>query len=96
MEINFKEFYNKHKTYKDLREGNNDFSNKYLDDVIHWKIKFMMEIAKSIKPQSILEIGCGVGILLANLPFDTKLSKRTGIDISDENIKIAKKKISRN
>ncbi len=91
MDFELSKFYDNHIECNKIRDGNNEIYQKYIDDVIYWKLKKLKEVSGNINPSSILEVGCGIGFLIANAPFDTKPECRTGIDISSKNIEYAKK-----
>jgi 2-polyprenyl-3-methyl-5-hydroxy-6-metoxy-1,4-benzoquinol methylase len=87
-----KEFYNSHEGYV-KRRVDSEYRNDYLDEIDLWKNKYLYEVLpKDITINRILEIGCGTGDLLARFPFETPLSERVGIDISEKNIDSAKKR----
>ncbi len=86
MSIDLKEYYDNHIEYKHIREQNSEVWNKYTNDVLKWKLKFLKEVSGSMNPNSILDVGCAVGFMLANLPFNTVKENRYGIDISEQNI----------
>jgi len=90
--INFNEYYDNHIEYKHIREQNSEVWSKYTDDVLMWKIKFLKEVSGSMDPKNILDVGCAVGFMLNNLPYNTAKENRYGVDISDLNIKTAKEK----
>jgi predicted TPR repeat methyltransferase len=82
----YKNFYDEHTEYAQLREQDNQFSFKYKNDVLHWKLKYLIEVAADLNPKNILEVGCAIGFMLDSLPFATPKENRVGIDISGKNI----------
>jgi SAM-dependent methyltransferase len=88
--IDFKKYYDEHDTYVRVREKDSEEYVKYKNDVIHWKLKYLKEVAGELEPASILEIGCATGIVLNHAPFSTHKTNRWGIDISEPNINTAK------
>ena len=77
----------------------NSWAKTYDSFFNHWyfshtnkKIVSLLEINPK---SSILDVGCGTGILIENL-IDKKYSKIYGIDISQEMVKMAKRKFSKN
>ncbi len=85
----FRILYNDHLDYQSLRGRSGLEYEKYLNDVKHWKTKYLEDVFFSNlqieNVNSILEIGCATGVLL-NTIFAKNTFDRTGIDISEENI----------
>jgi hypothetical protein len=87
----FKNIYENSDEYKDIRNNESLAYKHYLDVVINWKIKYLTRvIPDGIELNSILEIGCATGDLLASFPSGKTRTNKTGLDISDRNIAEAK------
>lgn len=87
----YKQLYNEHQEYISLRNRTGDGYEKYLNDVKYWKLKYLTLLLDRNEPlpiNQVVEIGCATGELL-NQFLNEKNFKKTGIDISDENIKYA-------
>lgn len=88
----YQQLYNEHPEYVELRLAKGAVYEKYLNDVKHWKIKYLeMLVAEhgiTNDIDSIVEVGCATGVLL-NFFLENHEINRIGIDISDENIKAA-------
>jgi len=87
---NYREYYNDHPDYIALRSKNSAFYNQYVKEVKYWKSKYLFELIKELPVDSIADIGCATGILLAEFPAKTPRASRYGIDISPENITSAR------
>lgn len=89
----YREYYNKHPEYIKIRSQTGQVYVKYTDDVLYWKLKYIEKLARNkiLKEQirNVCEIGCATGFLLNNFGKNLNCSK-TGIDISNDNIKCAK------
>lgn len=71
------------KHYEDIADEFTDISNEYCNQ------RYLQEISKYVKSKfSILELGCGTGLLLSKL----KAKQRTGCDLSPKLIKQFKHK----
>ena len=56
-----------------------------------WKVRNLTRLVpESLSFRNILEVGCAFGVLLDNIAARLNIPDRTGIDISGENIKIAR------
>jgi hypothetical protein len=89
----FKNIYENSDEYKDIRNNESLAYKHYLDVVINWKIKYLTRvIPDGIELNSILEIGCATGDLLASFPSAETRTNKTGLDISDRNIAEAKRR----
>jgi len=58
--------------------------------------RLINQIAKTLNPSSILEIGCGTGVNLIKLNKLFPSARITGLDVSPEMLNVAQTKISRN
>ncbi|MCF8296737.1 MAG: class I SAM-dependent methyltransferase [Saprospiraceae bacterium] len=92
MEYNdYKKKYENSEEYIDVRNKNSFSYQHYLNVLRNWKIKFLYKvIPNGTNINTILEVGCATGDLLANFPCKVAFSNRTGLDISEKNIKEAK------
>lgn len=88
MEIaDFKNIYENSEEYKDIRNKESFAYKHYFDVVNNWKIKYLTRVMPSgTKINSILEVGCATGDLLASFTSGAANTNRTGLDISDNNI----------
>jgi len=88
----YREYYNDHPEYIEIRSQTGQVYAKYANDVLYWKLKYIEKLARNkiVKEQirHIAEIGCATGFLLDNFCKNLNCSK-IGIDISSENIKCA-------
>ncbi len=89
MQKTYQQLYNEHPEYIAIRTQSGRVWEKYVDDVLHYKITHMQTLLTGIPYQTILEVGCATGFLLHNFP-SSKSGQRYGIDISEENIKAAR------
>ena len=87
----FKNIYEESDEYREIRDKDSLAYSHYFDVVVNWKIKYLSRvIPDGTEINSILEVGCATGDLLANFPSGAALTSRTGLDISDKNIAEAK------
>lgn len=89
MEDVFNTLYNEMEELVNLRI-NNAGRKEYELLVDHFKAKYLFNLVRNINAYSLLEIGCGIGILLERFPLNVPFERRTGIDISEKNIEWAK------
>ncbi len=88
--MNFAEFYNNQKDYKQFRM--NIEKQKEYQIWVNWKVDNLINvIPDNVHFSNVLEIGCAFGLLLNSISEKLKISDMYGIDISSENIKLAKK-----
>ncbi len=88
--INFEEFYNKQKDYKQFRD--NPLKQEEYKVWVDWKARNLVNIIPdNLKFSSVLEIGCAFGLLLDNISKRLKIPYSFGIDISPKNIQLAQK-----
>jgi 2-polyprenyl-3-methyl-5-hydroxy-6-metoxy-1,4-benzoquinol methylase len=79
---------------KEIKNFYENFTKNLIKDKIypncrHQKIKkYLKEVLNNKKIESVLEVGCGIGIISEFI--SKKVSEVVGIDISEENIKFAK------
>jgi predicted TPR repeat methyltransferase len=90
MTVNYSAYYNDHPDYIALRDRSSEFFRQYLNEVKYWKNKYLFELVKDKEIHSVCEIGCATGVLLAEFPSSTKAENRCGIDVSTDNIEIAR------
>ncbi len=87
--MDFKRFYDEQKDYSAFRndkEKRADYEVK-----VRWKAEHLVRlIPPGLAVNNILEIGCAMGILLNNIAERITVRSIFGIDISDENIRVAK------
>jgi S-adenosylmethionine-diacylgycerolhomoserine-N-methlytransferase len=70
-----------------------DFNRRFF---LFGRNRLINQIAKTVSPSSILEIGCGTGVNLIKLNELFPDSKITGLDVSPEMLQVARTKTSRN
>lgn len=87
--MDFEKFYDRQGDYEAFR--NDPAKREEYNITVDWKAR---QLASLIEPtrhfDNILEVGCALGILLDNLAGRLKINDRTGLDISAENIKVAR------
>ena len=70
--INFEEFYNKQKDYKQFRD--NPLKQEEYKVWVDWKARNLVNIIPdNLKFSSVLEIGCAFGLLLDNISKRLKI-----------------------
>lgn len=87
--FDFTKFYDHQLDYAAFR---NDPEKRHEYEVaVAWKVKNLCSlVTDSTRFSNILEIGCAMGILLNKAADSLSIKDRTGLDISTENIKMAK------
>jgi S-adenosylmethionine-diacylgycerolhomoserine-N-methlytransferase len=70
-----------------------DFNRRFF---LFGRNRLINQIAKTLSPSSILEIGCGTGVNLIKLNKLFPNSNITGLDVSPEMLQVARTKTSRN
>lgn len=87
--MDFEKFYDEQKEYSAFR-NNNEKRIDY-ENIVRWKTE---QLVKLVPPDltfnSILEIGCALGILLNNISGHLSVKRIFGLDISSRNIELAK------
>lgn len=86
---NYTAYYNDHPDYVALRDPASAEYQQYVLEVDFWKNKYLSELAAGLEPDSVIEVGCAVGILLSRFPLPEN-TERIGVDVSDANIARAK------
>jgi SAM-dependent methyltransferase len=87
--MDFKKFYDEQKEYSAFR-CNNEKRIEY-EIKVSWKAEQLKKLIPDyLTFNSVLEIGCAMGILLNNLAEQLSIKNVYGLDISGENIKVAK------
>jgi hypothetical protein len=87
-DADFAVFYDNQPDYVAFR--NDKEKQKEYRTLVDWKVRKLIGIIPdNIKFSNILEVGCAFGVLLNNIADRLQVDSRTGIDISDENIKTA-------
>jgi SAM-dependent methyltransferase len=87
--FDFKEFYDHQPDYAAFR--NDTDKRREYDIAVTWKVNNLCSLVPdSISFSNILEIGCAMGILLNKVSDSLSIKDRAGLDISAENIKLAK------
>lgn len=89
MESSQQEFYNEHPDYMAIRQRSGRVWDKYRDDVLHFKLKYLASLVSAIEYRSILEVGCATGFLLQSFPGQKGI-ERFGVDVSSESIAAAR------
>ncbi len=59
------------------------------------RTRAVAQLIRDVAPRSVIDFGCGHGWLLAELAFDAKIERLTGVDFNDRSIAEAKRKIGR-
>lgn len=86
--MDFEKFYDNQPDYIAFR--NDPASRGYYDAAVGWKVQELLRvIPEGLVFSEILEVGCAFGVLLNRIAGTLKISNRTGVDISTENIKTA-------
>ncbi len=86
--MDFEKFYDNQPDYIAFR--NDPASREYYDAAVGWKVQELVRvIPEGLVFSEILEVGCAFGVLLNRIAGTLKISNRTGVDISTENIKTA-------
>jgi len=87
--MDFEKFYDRQTDYEAFRH-NPAKRDEYII-IVDWKARQLEKLVpKSMQFNNILEIGCALGILLNNLAGRLAITERTGLEISSENLKIAR------
>jgi SAM-dependent methyltransferase len=87
--MDYAKFYNEQPEYTAFRTD--ELKREEYILTVDWKAgKLTQLIPESTDFRNILEVGCAMGILLNNIADRLSINRRTGIDISNENINLAK------
>lgn len=87
--MDFKKFYDEQKEYSAFR-NNNEKRIDY-ENIVRWKTEQLVKlIPANLTFNSILEIGCALGIILNNISEYLSIKRIFGLDISSKNIELAK------
>jgi hypothetical protein len=87
--MDFEKFYNRQIDYVGFRTD--PAKREEYTITVDWKARQLERLVLHSKPfNNILEVGCAMGILLNNLANRLSIAERIGLDISSENIKVAK------
>ena len=87
--MDFEKFYDEQKEYSAFR-NNNEKRIDY-ENIVRWKTEQLVKlIPANLTFNSILEIGCALGILLNNISEHLSIKRIFGLDISSKNIELAK------
>jgi predicted TPR repeat methyltransferase len=87
--MDYAKFYNEQPEYAAFRTD--EVKRKEYILTADWKARKLTQlIPDGIVFRNILEIGCAMGVLLNNIADRLSIKTRAGIDISNENIKLAK------
>ena len=87
--MDFKKFYDEQKDYSAFR--NDQEKRVEYESKVRWKAEHLVNlIPPDLAVNNVLEIGCAMGILLNNIAERLSVKNIFGIDISGENIKVAK------
>lgn len=82
-------FYDNQSDYAEFR-NDPDKREEYAIQV-EWKVRKLIQLIPPVfRVSNILEVGCAFGVLLNNLADRLQINTRTGIDISANNIEVAK------
>jgi SAM-dependent methyltransferase len=88
--MDYKKFYEDQKDYSAFRDDDEKRNDYEL--IVRWKADQLQKLVpQGISFNNILEIGCALGILLNDLAGRLSINNRYGIDISGNNISMAKK-----
>ena len=87
--MDFEKFYNEQPEYVAFR--NDKVKQDEYKIAVDWKVRKLSQLVPGdFKANNILEVGCAFGVLLNILADLFQIKTRYGIDISSENIKVAK------
>ena len=87
--MDFEKFYNEQPEYVAFR--NDKVKQDEYKIAVDWKVRKLSQLVPGdFKANNILEVGCAFGVLLNILADLFQIKTRYGIDISGENIKVAK------
>ena len=87
--MDFAKFYNEQPDYFAFR--NDERKREEYKVTVDWKARKLCSLVfDGLVFRNVLEIGCALGVLLNNLGGRLNIKTRAGIDISTENIKLAK------
>ena len=87
--MDYAKFYNEQPDYAAFRTD--EVKREEYTITVDWKARKLSQlIPDGIIFNNILEIGCAFGVLLNNIADRLSIKSRAGIDISSENIKLAK------
>lgn len=88
-DFDFKSFYDQQSDYASFR---NDPAKRHEYDVaVNWKVKNLCSLVPdSLRFSNVLEVGCALGILLNKVAESLNITERAGVDISGENINLAR------
>jgi SAM-dependent methyltransferase len=86
----FAKFYDNQPEYAAFRSDIH--KREYYDVASDWKVRELVKLVPgNMVFNNVLEVGCAFGVLLNNISDRLNIKTRTGVDISGENIKTAKK-----
>lgn len=87
--MDFEKFYDHQSDYIEFRTD--PVRREEYEITVDWKARQLEKLVPHLKTfNNILEVGCAMGILLNNLANRLSIKERSGLDISSENIKLAK------
>jgi SAM-dependent methyltransferase len=85
----FASFYDKQPDYAEFR--NDSVKREEYSIIVDWKVRNLIQLIPSdFVIENVLEVGCAFGVLLNNIADRLNIKKRVGIDISRNNIEVAK------
>jgi predicted TPR repeat methyltransferase len=87
--MDFEAFYDKQADYTGFR--NDPGKQEDYRITVDWKARELAGLVSGDRFRNILEVGCALGVLLNNISDKLEIGKRTGVDISGENIRTASK-----
>lgn len=86
----FASFYDKQPDYEEFR--NDPVKREEYSIIVEWKVRKLIQLIPSdFVFENVLEVGCAFGGLLNIIADRLNIRKRIGIDISGNNIEVAKK-----
>lgn len=86
-------FYDQHPSYIAKRDSASPEYARWREEMLQWKIPNLLgQIPERLHFDTICEVGCATGELLCLLPVDVPMARRTGFDISSQNIKVARQR----
>ena len=86
----FAQFYDKQQEYVAFRSDIQ--KREYYNVASDWKVRELVRLVPGkMVFNNVLEVGCAFGVLLDNISGRLNIKTRTGVDISGENIRTAKK-----
>jgi SAM-dependent methyltransferase len=88
--MDFASFYDEQPDYAEFR--NDPEKREEYSVVVDWKVQNLIRLLPAgFSPENVLEVGCAFGVVLNKVCDRLNVKRRTGVDISANNIEVAKK-----